>query len=185
MMKTHPLQKQTGAVLITSLIFLVLLTVLVTTALRSSLFEELMARGTGARLNAFEAAEAVLRQAEVDVFTNAATPLDKPFDRNAFKLATGTPDKGFYRQTNAIWNAVDLSSTDNDITRASTLSLPGTGSLRYVVECMGSCAAYNPNDAACFPVSFRLTTRAAGTDSSAAHMQASYLFIPTNCPNVI
>ena len=184
MMMTHQIHKQDGAALITSLIFLVLLTLLVTAALRSTLFEELMARGTGARLNAFQAAEAVLRQAEVDVFTNAATPLDKPFKRDSFKdAATETSADGLYRQSDAIWNAVDL--TDDDITRASTLSLPGTSSLRYVVECMGSCTAYNPSDAACYPVTFRMTARAAGPDSSAAHMQASYLFIPTDCPNVI
>ena len=186
MMKTYPIRKQQGAVLVTSLIFLVLLTVLVTTALRSSLFEELMARGTGARLNAFEAAEGVLRQAEVDIFKTAATPLDNPFNRSSFKdVSSGSPVKGFYRQSDAIWNAVDLSSTDDNVTKASTLTLPGTGSLRYVVECMGSCTAYNPSDAACYPVTFRMTTRAAGSDSSVAHMQASYLYIPNSCPNVI
>jgi len=183
-MMTYQIHKQTGVALITSLIFLVLLTVLVTTALRSTLFEELMARGTGARLNAFQAAEAVLRQAEVDVFTSAATPLDNPFNRSAFKdAAEDTSDDGLYRQSDAIWNVVDL--TDDDVTRASTLTLPGTDGLRYVVECMGNCTAYNPSDAACYPVTFRLTARAAGSDSSAAHMQASYLFIPKDCPNVI
>jgi Tfp pilus assembly protein PilX len=184
MMKTHPIQKQYGVALITSLIFMVLLTVLVTTALRGSLFEELMARGTGARLNAFQAAEAVLRQAEVDVFVNAVAPLE-PFNRTAFKDVTDTPADGLYKQADSIWNTVDLSSTDDDDTKASTLTLSGAESLRYVVECMGNCIAHNPSDAACYPVAFRLTARAAGSDSSAAHMQANYLFIPSDCPNVI
>jgi Tfp pilus assembly protein PilX len=183
-MMMHQIQKQKGVVLLTSLIFLVLLTVLVTTALRSTLFEELMARGTGARLNAFEAGEAVLRQAETDVFVNAATPIDQPFNQSTFKdAASATSSTGMYRQSDAIWNAIDLA--DGGVTRSSTLTLPGAGSLHYVVECMGNCTAYNPSDAACFPVTFRMTTRATGPDSSAAHMQASYLYIPNNCPNVI
>jgi Tfp pilus assembly protein PilX len=180
---------QKGVVLITALIFLVVLTLLVLAAFRSTLFEELMARGTGMRLNALEAAEAVLRQAELDTFVpgnvygNAITPIDNNFNRDGFKAdCTGglcMQAVGEETGTTPAWKAVDWTSDAN--TRISTMNIPGMSDLRYVVECMGACSSEEVNSK-CSPVYLRVTARAVSAAGSKASVQTVYEFVPGHCP---
>ena len=69
--------KQSGVVLITGLIFMVILTMIVLAVLRSGSLEERMAANARNRQLAMQAAEAVLRDAEETLFTD---PMPAPFD---------------------------------------------------------------------------------------------------------
>lgn len=67
----YVLHKESGAVLITGLIFMVVLTIIVISALRSATLEERMAANARNRQLALQAAEAVLRDAETALFAAA------------------------------------------------------------------------------------------------------------------
>jgi type IV pilus assembly protein PilX len=70
--------RQHGASLVVALMFLIVLTILGLVSVRSSTLHERMAGNDRDRAIAFEAAEAALRDAEVDILGNL-TPAD-PFD---------------------------------------------------------------------------------------------------------
>ena len=72
------LHRQRGASLVIALMFLIVLTILGLVSVRSSTLQERMAGNDRDRAIAFEAAEAALRDAEVDILANL-TPAD-PFD---------------------------------------------------------------------------------------------------------
>ena len=64
-------KRQSGAILLTSLIFLLVLSMIVLAALRTGTLEERMAANARNRQVALQAAEAVLRNAEVPLFSGA------------------------------------------------------------------------------------------------------------------
>lgn len=76
--RTPASHDQRGASLVIALIFLIVLTILGLVALRSSTLHERMAGNDRDRAVAFEAAEAALRDAELDILRNltAASPFD-------------------------------------------------------------------------------------------------------------
>ncbi len=76
--KTPALHRQHGASLVIALMFLIVLTILGLVAVRSSILQERMAGNDRDRAIAFEAAEAALRDAEVDILGNLTTA--SPFD---------------------------------------------------------------------------------------------------------
>lgn len=75
--KTHYKQKQSGVVLVISLIMLILLTLLGITAMRTTTLEEKMAGNDKDRNIAFQAAEAALRDAENNIETLRASKVLK------------------------------------------------------------------------------------------------------------
>jgi type IV pilus assembly protein PilX len=77
--RTPELQRQQGASLVIALMFLIVLTILGLVSVRSSTLHERMAGNDRDRAIAFEAAEAALRDAEVDILDNltAASPFDE------------------------------------------------------------------------------------------------------------
>lgn len=74
-MKHKPMKYQTGVVLITSLVILLVMTVLGVTAIQSTVLEERMAGNFRDRHLAFQAAEAALRNGETWMLSLSSAPI--------------------------------------------------------------------------------------------------------------
>lgn len=86
-------QKQTGAALITSLVFLVILTLLGVSSMTSSTLEEKIAGNMLNKQASFQAAEAALREGEQDIENNALT--DNSNSRGADQAEGTVLDNGY------------------------------------------------------------------------------------------
>lgn len=82
--------RETGSAMIVSLIFLLLMTLIGTTAMRSATMQEQMAGNTRDWNLAFQAAEAALRDAEDYLLTTSSLP---EFDDNAGLYQINSPDR--------------------------------------------------------------------------------------------
>lgn len=171
--------RQSGVALVTGLIFMVVLTIIVIAALRSATLEERMAANARNRMVALQAAEAVLRDAEVFVTTSGA-PFN-PFSPAGFAAdCTGTP--GLCRkpvtgaaprwQNDAIWS--DASS------RVGTTVIDGVSAApRYIVEIVNT-PVIMPGQA-CPKVLYRITARGQGQDNSTVFVQTMVRHLPASC----
>ena len=172
--------KQSGAALITGLIFMVVMTIIVISALRSSTLEERMAANARNRQLALQAAEAVLRDAESSL--TAGAPFD-PFTPASFtngctngycsKPATGSTPR---------WKTIDWSNTGITRTFATAASnLAGVASQpRYVIELIGFPPPTAPGQK-CNPALYRVTARGVGQDNSTVFLQTMYRHRPASC----
>ena len=121
------LDNENGAVLITGLMILLILTLIGITAMQSSTLEEVMSRNQVSRNIAFEAAEAALREAE-DFLNAASLP--------AFPGTNATPSAtGLYQPE------VDIDSLDWDATDSTqyggTAPAGAVAAPRYIIEDLG------------------------------------------------
>jgi type IV pilus assembly protein PilX len=168
------LRKESGAVLLTGLIFLLVLSLIVLSMLRSGTLEERMAANARNRQVAIQAAEAVLRDAEVQLFSTSAfiSNFDSLTLANGFYSApasTATPrwkDSGF-----------DWSSSTATRTFASTASaIDGVSSEpKYIVEIISP--PTRPNSTVpCSKGIAHVTARGVGNDSSTVFLQAIYRY---------
>lgn len=170
--------KQSGAVLITGMIFLVILTMIVLTVLRSGTLEERMASNSRNKQVALQAAEAVLRDAELSLLAIPAAPFD-PFDITQF---TNNCTNGLCYQPNAAstWQTIDWSSAAVTRSFASATSNIATVTTqpRYIVEII-----LPPKGTAghCEPGLAQITARGVGRDGSTAVVQSTVRFkVSTN-----
>jgi type IV pilus assembly protein PilX len=167
-------RKQTGAVLFTSLIFLLLLSMIVLAALRTGTLEERMAANARNRQVALQAAEAVLRNAEVTLFTGAA------FISN-FDSYPSTLPSGFYMapssSTPLKWKSMSTSDW-NDATKTMTngATLSGVDTQpRYIVEIITR--PTRPNSTVpCSKGLLSVTARGLGRDSADVFVHAMYRY---------
>jgi type IV pilus assembly protein PilX len=168
----HLTRKQNGVVLLTSLIFLLVLSMIVLAALRTGTLEERMAANARNRQVALQAAEAVLRSAEVASFTGVGST--SKF--SSYNLAAGyynPPAAG----VNAIWKTVDWSSATATLTAG--VALEGLSSTpRYIVEIIDK---PRPQlGSGCTKGIARITARGMGRDSSIVFVQAMYRYQSDN-----
>ncbi len=162
-------RKQSGAILLTSLVFLLVLSMIVLAALRTGTLEERMAANARNRQVALQAAEAVLRSAEVALFTGVGTK--STF--NSYNLAAGyynAPSAGIA----AKWKTVDWSSATATLTTGAALE--GVSSApRYIVEIITP--PTRPNSTVpCSKGLASVTARGMGRDSSIVFVQALYRY---------
>ncbi len=165
--------RQHGAILITSLIFLMVLTMFVLAMVRGGSLEERMARNARDQKVALEAAEAVLRDAEAILFTQA--PFD-PFDAAQFlpSCANGL----CYRPTaantwqNIDWNAAALTRTFNN---AASQITGLTAQPRYVVEIVAP-PTKTSSSGQCENGLARITARGQGNGGAIALIQSTVRF---------
>lgn len=165
--------RQRGAILITSLIFLMVLTMFVLAMVRGGSLEERMARNSRDQKLALEAAEAVLRDAESILFTQA--PFD-PFDSAQFQSSCAN---GLcYRPAAAnTWQNIDWSATavtrtfDNAATQISGLTVQP----RYVVEVVTP-PTKSSSSGQCEPGLARITARGQGNGGAIALIQSTVRF---------
>ena len=173
--------RQSGAALITGLIFMVVLTIIVISALRSATLEERMAANARNRQLALQAAEAAIREAE-SVINSGALPFD-PFTPKTFNancvgglcaVATGT--------STARWKTINWDNTGTTRTFAnSTSNLYGVASQpRYIIEIADFPPPSQPGQK-CNPVLYRVTSRGVGMDNSTVFVQTMFRHRPTLC----
>jgi len=182
--------KQAGVVLITSLIFLVILTLIVLAVLRSGTLEERMAANARNRQLALQAAEAVVRDGEVTLFSTAlAAPID-PFVPSGFTAActNGFCVKPKMGDNPAKWSPKSFDWSSNTVTR--TFKADGsklTDSLvasqpTYVVQLYSSpVISPSAGGGICPTVLYRITARGVGRDASEVFLQTTYRSQPQYC----
>jgi type IV pilus assembly protein PilX len=173
--ENYRLRKESGVVLITGMIFLIVLTMLVLSALRSGTLEERMAANSRNRQVALQAAEAVLRDAEAQMFSG--TEFRSNFDSgNGVALANGfysAPVAG----SSPRWQTIDWSSATATMTSPSAAAnLYGVGSApKYIVEIMTPPNRLN-STVACGKGMATITARGVGKDSSTVFVQTLYRY---------
>jgi len=174
--------RQSGVALVTGLIFLVVMTIIVIAALRSSTLEERMAANARNRQLALQAAEAAMRDAEGMLFngdlpaTNTSYSMYKP-DSGIFKKAKFTADcaAGLCNipADNTRWKTFDW-DTAREISVASSLN--GVASQpRYIVEILAWPASPECKGTA------RITARGMGMDASMVYVQSVFKFQAASC----
>jgi len=163
----HTRTKQRGVILLTGLIFLVVLTLIVVSVMRTATLEERMAANVRNRQMALQASEAMLRDVKT-IFT--AAPFS-PFDVSAFTAAC---TNGYCKNG----SAPDWGDAGKTRTFANVASqLAGVSSQpSYYIEHI-----YNDPPTAgkkCPTVLFRITVRGVGQDSSEMFTQGTYRHLP-------
>jgi type IV pilus assembly protein PilX len=170
---SRPRAAQSGAVLVTGLIFLLVLTMFVLALVRSGTLEERMARNARDQQMAREAAEAMLRDAESVSFNKP--PFD-PYDASAF-----TPKcvQGLCRNPSATttWQALDWANTNLTKTFSDTkFNIPSvTTQPRYIIEII-TAPVKTGSSGHCDNGVARVTARGVGSAGATAFVQSTVRF---------
>lgn len=181
-MNRQPGQSQRGVALVTGLIFLLLLTLLVVSLLRDATLEERMAANARSRQQALQAADAMLRDAEMFIETSGA-PFS-PFNPASFTTACSqglctrpaTAATPRWRASGFDWHAATRTRT-----LASTGSLAGVASQpRFFIEIANIPVIGGAGP--CPKVLYRITARGVGRDGNAEVVtQTLYRHLPAAC----
>ncbi|NHZ35732.1 pilus assembly PilX family protein [Massilia rubra] len=168
--RTHASQQ--GAVLVSGLIFLVVLTMFVLALVRGGTLEERLARNSRDQQVAREAAETMLRFAEETVFNQA--PFD-PFDSTQFSVAcTNARCRNQVEADNFLTvNWKDDKVTSSFINAVDHTKL--TVQPRYIIELIKAPEFIN-SDTPCSPGIAKVTARATGNGGAVAIVQSTYRF---------
>jgi type IV pilus assembly protein PilX len=153
----------------TSLVFLVVLTLVVLAVVRGGSLEERMARNARDRQAAIESAEAVLRDAETAMFVGP--PFD-PYDPSKF---TADCVKGLCRGD--VWKNVDWSDADHTLSfNADASKLADvTTQPRYVVEIITP-PIKTSSVSQCQPGIAQVTAHGVGNGGATALVQSTVRF---------
>jgi type IV pilus assembly protein PilX len=189
-MNNHPLQyrpqtRQTGAVLIIGLMFLVVLTIIVISALRSATLQERMAANARNHEIAFQAAEAVIEEATSTIFL--AEPF-MPYKPSQFVPDCANPDypglcrkaaTGVERWQTYNWDSADVTRTfTNTVTQLNIVPQQP----KYFIEIIDPPHAGNSSISKnCSPGLARITARGVGPNSAVALLEAYWRFNTTTC----
>jgi type IV pilus assembly protein PilX len=172
------LQKESGAILLTSLIFLLVLSMIVLAALRTGTLEERMAANARNRQVALQAAEAVLRNAEVTLFPDAA--FTSNFD--SYPDSSGNLANGYYKapapNTPLKWKSVDWSDPTKTLTVGAVLGGVDTQP-RYIVEIITP-PTRPDSTVPCSNGMLAVTARGLGRDSADVFVHAMYRYRSVN-----
>jgi type IV pilus assembly protein PilX len=154
--------RQTGAVLVISLLFLLVMTLAAISGMQGSSLEEKMTGNMRDRSLAFHAAESALRQAE----TLMGSPVNPDFDGTNGLYAVTPANPAFWQQDESWWeNSANV--------RMYSGSLAGLAALPvYIIEQL---PAMTPLDPSAVPEtdSFRITARGLGGSEFAVVMLQS------------
>lgn len=169
--------RQSGAVLIVAMIFVVIMTGIVLSVMRGATLEERMASNSSNNQLALHSAESAVRYAEATML--AATPLD-PFDRSRF-VADCSGGGYCAPQSTARWASHTWS------TQGTTASLPNTSAYQisgvpsqpsYIVELVGQEGGQNQK--ICPKLIVKITGRGVGADGAEAFVETMYRYRPTS-----
>jgi type IV pilus assembly protein PilX len=174
------LAHETGAVLITGLVFLTILTLIVLSALKQSLLEERLVSNAYNQTLLLQASEALLQEIETTILK---TPPFDPYQANQFTADCtngycNTPiDAGNPRwKDNTTW-ANAKSRTFANITPFQNIS----NSPRYIVEILTHPNKVGSFQNICNPGIARITIRATNNNESAVYYQSVNSFYPKDC----
>jgi type IV pilus assembly protein PilX len=182
----HPPRRQHGAILVISLMFLVLLTIIAVSSISSVTLEEKMAGNLREQATAFQAAESALRDAEVDLETgiggtgnrdpmtiaaNFATLCSAAFTNGV--CTTGAAAGNYKTQIVTAWNDTNWASLTKTVTYGFYTGAPALSGVvqppRYVIEYLQDISAC---PATCY---FRISARGWGaSQSSSVTLQTIY-----------
>jgi type IV pilus assembly protein PilX len=173
----RPRATQSGAVLVTGLVFLVVLTMFVLALVRSGTLEERMARNARDQQIAREAAEAILRDAESVSFNKA--PFD-PYDASEFSK---TCKNGLCWRPAAASSWEKLDWKDAALTKGFSsdtrkVSLVNTQP-RYIIEMLKPPVKVN-SSTGCQPGLVRITARGEGNGGATAFLQSTVRYRPSS-----
>jgi len=172
--------RQTGAALVTGLIFMVVLTIIVISALRSATLEERMAANARNRQLALQAAEAVVREAEVALVSGA--PFD-PFTPSSFTASctNGYCNKAVAGSTPK-WKTIDWDDDTKTRSFANASSeIDGVSEQpRYIVE-IANTPVFGGAGGICPKILYRITARGVGQDNSTVFVQTMFRHLPASC----
>ncbi len=159
---------QKGAVLVTGIIFLIVLTILVLSIMRSATLEERMASNARNRQIALQAAEAVIRDAE-NTLLGAVTA--SPVDPLYIEGFTADCVNAFCKENAQKWKNIDWDDDSTEtLTFAAGLTLKNLPNQpRYYVEYISK--AETPK---CPKALYRITARGVGPDSSTVILQTNF-----------
>jgi type IV pilus assembly protein PilX len=167
---------QRGAVLITGIIFMLVLTMLVLAMIRGGTFEERMARNARDQQRAMQSAEAVLRDAETYLVSGA--PFD-PFDSTKFDAAC-TGGLCYKPGADQQWDKIDW--TSQTITRSfsepeSKLKAVPAGfeQPRYIIEIL-TLPTKTSSAAQCENGLAKITARGVGITGATVYVQSTVRF---------
>ena len=165
--------RQGGAILITGLIFLIVLTMFVLAMVRGGTLEERMARNARDQQIALQAAEAVLRHAESTLFSSS--PFD-PYVSSQFS-ANCTNALCYKPAAANSWQQVDWTSTSLTRTFATTAAqiTSLTTQPRYLVEIVTP-PIKTTSAGQCEPGLARITARGQGRNGATAYVQSTVRF---------
>ena len=178
--------RQNGVILLVALIFMTVLALIVLAGMRTGLLQERMAANARNRQLALQAAEAVLRDAEVNVVKAAVSPFD-PFTPTSFGSACtagfcSRPQSG----NTPRWKTLDW--TSNTTTRSFASSASNiTASLvpsqpKYIVEIINTpIISPSAGGGICPTVVSRVTAQGVGPDSAEVYVQSMYRTRPQFC----
>lgn len=178
--------RQTGVILIIALVFMAVLALIVLAGMRTGILQERMASNARYRQLALQSAEAVLRDAEVNVVKTAAAPFE-PFTSTAFAPNCsggfcGRPAGG----STPRWKTLDWTSTSGTRTFASTSSnITSTlvpSQPRYIVELINTpIDSRSGGGGICPTVVSRVTAQGIGPDNAEVIVQTMYRTQPDFC----
>lgn len=171
----HPPSRQSGMILVFSLVFLLVMTLIGVAGMQNSSLEEKMAGNVRDRQLAFQAAESTLRAAESFLKTSSATAL---FNCSAglYRAADANCDNS--TETTTVWDAINWSDAAKTITYAGA-TLSGVASQpTYIIEQLPDQPDSGGSLQAGTAVSYsyyRITVKASGGSSAAsALVQSTY-----------
>lgn len=176
----HQRPKQQGVVLLTSMIFLLILTIIVITVMRNATLEERMASNTRNRQLSLQSAEAVIREIESTIPKVDST---KPFDPYKSASFTTACSSGLCDSRDVTmspkWKNSDAWWASSANTAVTSSSFTGA-SPRYIVELIDDLAGGQAGKI-CPIVSYRITSRGQGNDGSVVFVQSVYKYRPNSC----
>ena len=174
------MKRQTGFILITGMVFLIVITLIVVYLLRASTLEERMAANSINRQKSLQAAEATLREAETLIQTaTTATTANPPFDPFLINQFSANCSQGYCRNlaTNA-WSGHDWSSDSN--TRTSAYALTGVPQRpRYIVELMEPPVWTDAEG--CSMATYRIIAKGWGDNGAETFVQSHFQHRPSKC----
>ena len=144
-MRILPSKKQSGVVLVISLVMLLLLTLIGLTGMQTTTLEEKMAGNAKDRNLAFQAAESTLLEAEKFILANSTT--SSTYSGSAGLLDTGDSEPDFLNS--ATWAATNSASTTTGF--GNNFGLPADP--RYIIKKISQVGNKS---------TFRITARAVG-----------------------
>jgi type IV pilus assembly protein PilX len=172
--------RQRGAALVIGLILLLVLTAIAFSIMQVSGMQNKMARNLRDQSIAFQAAEAALRKAEVDIA--AGTVSGNPFHFKRF-TSTCSTNAGLCLPAAGVTPTVTWTSTStNTLAVPSTdFTVPaGVDQPRYIIELISG-KPVNDASVGCSAALFRITAQGFGQNGARASLQSIYRYRVINC----
>jgi type IV pilus assembly protein PilX len=171
------MKKESGFVLVTGMVFLVVLTIIVIYMLRGSIMQERMTSNSIDRQRALQAADAVLREAEDLVSKSINNP---PFDPFVIEGFTSNCASGLCKNlstTTSPWTSVTWSSVKDSLLgfNQSKVKTPS-----YVIELI--VPPINKPGVGCDAAVYRIVAKGSGNTGADVVVQSYLQVTPKLCP---